>query len=56
VYKKYPNYTIAYWVALTDKGKPSKRMGRKTYGLRIAQAIYGGWVAEVEKKLFILPC
>jgi hypothetical protein len=31
-------------------------MGRKTYGLRIAQAIYGGWVAEVEKKLsYSLP-
>ena len=35
--------------ALTDKGKPSKRMGRKATGLKIAQAIHGGWVAEIGK-------
>jgi len=29
------------------KGKPSKRMGRKTAGLMAVNTAYDGWVAEV---------
>jgi len=32
---------------LTDKGKPSERVGRKATDLKVVGATHGGWAAEV---------